>query len=81
MSHSPEILVEETHSWASAFVDGEVSLADPAAGWSETVHEQLYYYAVTRQVLRGAPQQPADQAGFQSQRLLLTRFWARIDAA
>lgn len=72
-----ELTVQET--WASAFVDGEVSLAEQT-GWSNTVHEQLYYYTVTRQVLRGETLVQRD-AGFRTERASWVAFWARVDAA
>lgn len=75
-----ETTVEERISWASAFVDGEVTLSDSATYLSETVHEQLYYYTLTRQVLRGTHQPTSTPADFQSQRVLLARFWASVDA-
>ena len=65
--------------WASAFVDGETSLAD-SSGWTETVNEQLFYYTVTRQVLRGEYHACAEFTRVQSRRNLWTAFWARIDA-
>lgn len=80
MPTRPEAPVAEHITWASAFVDGEVTLADSANGLDETVHEQLYYYTLTRQVLRGTQQPVCAPADFQSQRVLLARFWARVDA-
>ncbi|MFM8339906.1 MAG: hypothetical protein ACKN9C_07960 [Fluviibacter sp.] len=72
-----DISLHET--WASAFVDGETSLTEQA-DWSDAVHEQLYYYTVTRQVLRGeAPRSRA--MDFQTQRTTWVTFWAKVDAA
>lgn len=68
------IAIEE--SWASAFIDGEASLSEQN-GWSHSVHEQLYYYTVTRQVLR---EEASTQHGYyELQRAIWTKFWARID--
>ena len=65
-------------SWASAFVDGEVDLSEQT-GWNETVHEQLYYYTMTRQVLRGEMLRERG-AGFHTERTTWVTFWARVDA-
>jgi hypothetical protein len=71
-----DISLQET--WASAFVDGETGLTEQA-GWSDAVHEQLYYYTVTRQVLRG--ETPRGRAvNFQTQRTTWVAFWAKVDA-
>ncbi len=74
-NHATDLTIEET--WASAFVDGEVSLAEQA-DWSDTVHEQLYYYAVTRQVLRGESPRGRDTT-FRAERTTLVQLWARVD--
>ncbi len=66
-------------SWASAFVDGEAGLTEQMR-WNETVHEQLYYYTMTRQVLRGETPRGRD-AGFQTERITWMTFWARVDAS
>ena len=76
-NHITDLTIEET--WASAFVDGEVSLSEQAA-WSDTVHEQLYYYAVTRQVLRGELLCGRDMT-FRTERTTLVQLWARVDAS
>jgi hypothetical protein len=65
-------------SWASAFVDGEADCCEPT-GWSETVQEQLYYYTLTRQVLRGQIM-GGRGAGYQTERTTWIAFWARVDA-
>lgn len=67
-------------SWASAFVDGEATLSEQES-WSEKVHEQLYYYTVTRQVLRGESPTHARSAGFEIQQRTWVHFWARVDSA
>ena len=67
-------------NWASAFVDGEATLSEQES-WSETVHEQLYYYTVTRQVLRGENLAHARSAGFQIHQRTWVHFWARVDSA
>lgn len=66
-------------SWASAFVDGEVTLSEQA-GWSDALHEQLFYYTMTRQVLRGEASH-GPNAHFVNQRATWVAFWARVDAA
>lgn len=70
--------LEET--WVSAFIDGEATL-DEQGGWSEQVHERLYYYTVTRQVLRGTMACQKQPEAFQSQRATWTDFWLRVDSA
>jgi hypothetical protein len=70
-----ELTIEET--WASAFVDGEAVLSDHA-GWSETVHEQLYFYTVTRQVLHGDA--ACGPEPFRTHRTRWAAIWARVDA-
>ena len=77
-AHIPPATVHE--SWASAFIDGETSLSDQT-DWSDTVHEQLYYYTVTRQVMRGETVIPVRQACFETQRAVWLQFWARVDRA
>ena len=77
-AHIPPVIVHE--SWASAFIDGEASLSDQT-DWSDTVHEQLYYYTVTRQVVRGETVAPVRQARFEKQRAVWLQFWARVDRA
>lgn len=72
-----DISLQET--WASAFVDGETSLTEQAS-WSDTVHEKLYYYTVTRQVLRGETPH-GRTVDFQTQRTTWLTFWAKVDAA
>ena len=66
-------------SWASAFVDGETALTE-SSGWTETVNEQLFYYTVIRQVLRGEYHACAEFTRVQSRQNLWTELWARIDA-
>lgn len=82
--HNPTMLTL-SESWASAFIDGETTLVEHA-GWSQTVHEQLYYYTVTRQVLQQSasasavpPQDCHD--GLDGRRALWLKVWARVDAA
>lgn len=76
--NSETITVTLQESWASAFVDGEVPLADCVSGLNDTVHEQLYYYTVTRQVLRGEISAGCD-ARFATQRATWVQFWTRVD--
>lgn len=66
-------------SWASAFVDGEVNLCEQES-LSETVREQLYYYTVARQVLRGEHSGHTRLDSFQIQQRTWVRFWTRIDS-
>ena len=73
---SDNLTIQE--SWVSAFMDGEADLTQQTR-WNETVHEQLYYYTVTRQVLRGETTRGRD-AGYQTERTTWMAFWARIDA-
>ncbi len=70
-----ELTIEET--WASAFVDGEAVLSDHA-GWSETVHEQLYFYTVTRQVLHRDAACVCES--YRTDRTRWASIWARVDA-
>ncbi len=65
-------------SWASAFVDGEASLSDQT-GWSETVDEQLYFYTLTRQVVRGEALALRHHAGFATHKASWVRFWMQVD--
>lgn len=64
-------------SWASAVVDGEAFLSEQA-DLNDTVHEQLYYYTITRQVIRG-DMVVARHARFETQRATWVEFWARVD--
>ena len=67
-------------SWASAFFDGEENLSEHA-GWNETMHEQLFYYTVTRQVVRGQHLSHGRELSFRTQRITWAEFWAKVDAA
>lgn len=78
MTESSIDSIEET--WVSAFIDGEATL-DEQGGWSERVHERLYYYTVTRQVLRGVLPCPEKREAFHSQRATWADFWSRVDSA
>ena len=66
-------------SWASAFFDGEVSLPEHA-GWDETIQEQLFYYSITRQVVRGQHLTHDRDVSFRAQRTTWAAFWAKVDA-
>ena len=74
-NNATDLTIEET--WASAFVDGEVSPSEQMC-WSDTVREQLYYYAVTRQVLRGEPPR-SRVTTLHTERTTLVQLWARVD--
>ena len=71
---SPLMLQE---SCVSALIDGEALLSERAA-LTDTVHEQLYYYTMTRQVIRGDLVQ-THHARFETQRVAWVQFWARVD--
>jgi hypothetical protein len=75
--HSLSATVQD--SWASAFVDGEASLSEQT-DWSEAVHEQLYFYTLTRQVVRGETLAARHHAGFATHKATWIRFWAQVDS-
>lgn len=75
--NASDLTLQET--WVSAFVDGEVTVSEQA-DWNTGVHEQLYYYTITRQVLRGEPMSSPQHSDFQTQRATWVAFWARVDA-
>lgn len=70
--------VSHHESWASAFVDGETTLISQA-NWTEAVQEQLYYYTLTRQVLRGDAIGPRGVC-WQERKTSWVRLWTRVDA-
>lgn len=83
MNQKPTLTPLNDPSWASALLDGEVDLRaqdELTESWPENAHEQLGYYTVTRQILRGMAPGPEGAIGFQWQRTTWTRFWARVDA-
>ena len=71
-----ELSLQET--WVSAFIDGEATLTEQTA-WCDATHEQLFYYTVTRQVLRGEHIRLRETV-YQNERATLRAFWARVDA-
>ena len=71
--------VTPQESWVSALVDGEAFVSE-SAHLNDAVHEQLYYYTMTRQVLRGETPRGRD-AGFQTECITWMAFWARVDAS
>jgi hypothetical protein len=73
------ILASENESWVSAFFDGEAMLSEQG-GWTEAIQNRLYYYTITRQVLRGEPMGQAPERRALLHRTAWTAFWARIDA-
>lgn len=68
-------------SWVSAFFDGEAVWNTGAETSVDSVHEQFFYYSVTRQILRGQTSvdlRPLSQA---HRRETWTSFWLRVDHA
>ncbi len=63
----------------SASMDGE-STASSSASWGATEREQLYYFSLTRHVIRREAVLLPIADSFVRQKASWAAFWARIDA-
>ena len=77
MSSHNRTPVTPQESWVSALVDGEAFVSE-SAHLNDAVHEQLYYYTMTRQVIHGELV-TARQVRYETHKATWVQFWARVD--
>ena len=62
----------------SAWIDGEPTESS-AVSWGATEREQLYYFSLTRQVIRREAVMHPVADSFARQQAAWTVFWSRVD--
>ena len=66
-------------SWASALMDGETSFDERVNAANPSTSEQLFYYSVTRQVVRGESCYETRNIDRRWGRIQWARFWAQVE--
>ena len=70
---------EHMASWASALMDGEALLIEREKAEEASTSNQLFYYSVTRQVIREECCYEAQNADERWSRVHWSRFWAEVE--